>query len=235
MLGQNRHHFGLSRRRPLIANGRLTPLSGGRRLQKAILDYGLGAVLLVIAAPLIVLIAIAIRLDSPGQALFRQARQGLDRSVFRIFKFRTMTVVGDGNDVKAVMLDDPRVTRVGRFLRRTGLDELPQLVNVLMGDMSLIGPRPHPVGYGDKFESTVDGFVERHMVKPGITGWAQVNGCRGSAVTPEMMRARVVHDLFYIEHWSIALDIEILIKTAWLLARMLAGFPIDESRERGVN
>ncbi len=194
------------------------------RAQKALFDYGLSAFLIVAMAPVIAAIAIAIKLDSSGPALLRQRRHGRDHRIFNVVKFRTMTVVEDGNDVRHVMLNDGRVTRVGRFLRRTGLDELPQLINVLKNEMSLIGPRPHVIAHNEEFRSIIDGYGDRHKVKPGISGWAQVKGCRGSADTPAKMKARVDYDLFYIENWSIALDIRILFMSGLLLFRTLTDF-----------
>ncbi len=194
------------------------------RAQKALFDYGLSAFLIVAMAPVIAAIAIAIKLDSSGPALLRQRRHGRDHRIFNVVKFRTMTVVEDGNDVRHVMLNDGRVTRVGRFLRRTGLDELPQLINVLKNEMSLIGPRPHVIAHNEEFRSIIDGYGDRHKVKPGISGWAQVKGCRGSADTPAKMKARVDYDLFYIENWSIALDNRILFMSGLLLFRTLTDF-----------
>ncbi len=180
--------------------------------------------MIVAMAPVIAAIAIAIKLDSSGPALLRQRRHGRDHRIFNVVKFRTMTVVEDGNDVRHVMLNVGRVTRVGRFLRRTGLDELPQLINVLKNEMSLIGPRPHAIAHNEEFRSIIDGYDDRHKVKPGISGWAQVKGCRGSADTPAKMKARVDYDLFYIENWSIALDIRILFMSGLLLFRTLTDF-----------
>ena len=199
-------------------------MTGWGRAQKALFDYGLSAFLIVAMAPVIAAIAIAIKLDSSGPALLRQRRHGRDHRIFNVVKFRTMTVVEDGNDVRHVMLNVGRVTRVGRFLRRTGLDELPQLINVLKNEMSLIGPRPHAIAHNEEFRSIIDGYDDRHKVKPGISGWAQVKGCRGSADTPAKMKARVDYDLFYIENWSIALDIRILFMSGLLLFRTLTDF-----------
>lgn len=196
-------------------------MTGWGRAQKAVFDYVLSAFLIVATAPVIAAIAVAIKLDSSGPVLFRQLRHGRDHRIFNVVKFRTMTVVEDGNDVRHVMLNHERVTRVGRFLRRTGLDELPQLVNVLRNEMSLIGPRPHAIGHNEEFRSIIEGYGDRHKVKPGIGGWAQVNGCRGSADTAAKMKTRVDYDLFYIENWSIALDIKIFLMSGLLLFRAL--------------
>ena len=194
--------------------------------QKAFFDYGLTAILFIPAVLLMAIIAVAIKLDSPGPVLFTQRRQGLNNRDFIIFKFRTMIFSGDTDpgEIKQVMLDDERVTRVGRLLRLTGLDELPQLVNVLKGEMSIVGPRPHLESLDLKYSSQVKDYDKRHNVKPGITGWAQVNGSRGDADSPEKMKARIEYDLFYIEHWSVFLDLRIFLKTILLLLGTLTGF-----------
>ena len=194
--------------------------------QKAFFDYGLTAILFIPAVLLMAIIAVAIKLDSPGPVLFTQRRQGLNNRDFIIFKFRTMIFSGDTDpgEIKQVMLDDERVTRVGRLLRLTGLDELPQLVNVLKGEMSIVGPRPHLESLDLKYSSQVKDYDKRHNVKPGITGWAQVNGSRGDADSPEKMKARIEYDLFYIEHWSVFLDLRIFLKTILLLLGTFTGF-----------
>jgi putative colanic acid biosynthesis UDP-glucose lipid carrier transferase len=151
-------------------------------------------------------------MDSPGPVLFRQPRHGSDGQVFDVLKFRTMRVT-EADAPRQARRDDPRVTRPGRFLRRTSLDELPQLVNVLAGDMSLVGPRPHPVALNHEFAGRIHAFMQRHRVKPGITGWAQVHGYRGETDTLEKMQKRFEYDLYYIEHWSLGLDLKILLRT----------------------
>jgi Undecaprenyl-phosphate glucose phosphotransferase len=190
------------------------PLAGWGAVQKAVLDYGLGIILTILFAPLMALIAIAIKLDSPGPVLFRQQRYGFVNRIFLINKFRTMR----HSDVIAektlqATRDDPRVTRLGRFLRRTSLDELPQLINVLNGTMSLVGPRPHASDHNEIYSQMVLGYFIRHRVKPGITGWAQVNGCRGETKTLDDIEARVRHDIYYVDNWSPLLDLKILIRT----------------------
>jgi len=197
----------------------------GKRIQKAIFDYGVTALLIAPACLLMAVIAVAIKIDSPGPVLFRQRRHGLNHAVFEVIKFRTMTVMEDACDSKHTDLDDSRVTRVGRFLRRTGLDELPQLINVLKGEMSLIGPRPHAIAHNHEFQTIINGYDDRHKVKPGISGWAQVNGCRGSADTLPKMTVRIEHDRYYIDHWSMTLDLKILIMTVILLLRSLVSVP----------
>lgn len=196
------------------------PLDGWSYVIKLAEDRVLAALLVAALAPLMLLIAIAVRLDSPGPVLFRQKRNGFNNKVIEVLKFRTMTAatcqVGDGAFDQA-RRNDPRITRVGRFLRRTSLDELPQLFNVLGGSMSLIGPRPHAVAHNAQFERVINAYLGRHRVKPGITGWAQVNGHRGETDTREKMELRVQHDLYYIENWSLALDLEILVRTLGVL------------------
>ncbi|MGE5545302.1 MAG: undecaprenyl-phosphate glucose phosphotransferase [Solirubrobacterales bacterium] len=188
------------------------PLSGRRALAKTIEDRVLGALILLAALPLMAMVALAIKLDSRGPVLFRQSRYGYDNQPFTCFKFRSMEV-NDDTDVRQATRDDPRVTRVGRFLRRTSLDELPQLFNVIAGTMSLVGPRPHAVSHHHYYARLVDDYRCRHRMKPGITGWAQIHGYRGETSTVELMRKRVVHDLWYIDHWSLGLDLAILART----------------------
>jgi lipopolysaccharide/colanic/teichoic acid biosynthesis glycosyltransferase len=164
-----------------------------------------------------------IKLDSPGPVLFAQQRRGLNSRLFRVYKFRTMYHdMADADCRQQTLRDDPRVTRIGRILRATSLDELPQLFNVLNGDMSLVGPRPHAVATkaaGQLFEDVVREYAARYRVKPGITGWAQVNGWRGETDTVEKIEKRVEFDIYYIENWSIGLDLWILIRTAFLVFR----------------
>ncbi|MGF1469606.1 MAG: exopolysaccharide biosynthesis polyprenyl glycosylphosphotransferase [Sandaracinaceae bacterium] len=173
-----------------------------------------GLALAVLAAPLAA-IALAVRLDSEGPVIFQQRRYGLDGEEFRCLKFRTMTVTEDGPQVKQATKDDKRITRVGAFLRRTNLDELPQLLNVLRGEMSLVGPRPHAVAHNEKYRELISEYMLRHKVRPGITGWAQVNGWRGQTDTLEKMVRRVEHDLYYIRHWSPWLDLKCLFLTVF--------------------
>jgi Undecaprenyl-phosphate glucose phosphotransferase len=197
----------------------VVPGSEFSHVAKPLLDYVLAAAGLIALAPILAMIAIAVKLDSPGPIFFRQRRYGQDNRIFRIYKFRTMTVTEDGPVVVQAKRDDARVTRVGRVLRRTSLDELPQLINVLLGDMSLVGPRPHAIAHDDAFEEQLDLFSRRRRVRPGITGWAQINGYRGETKTIEDVCDRMRHDLYYIEHWSIWLDLEILARTPLIAAR----------------
>ena len=190
------------------------PLAGWGGLSKAALDYGLGAVLVVVLLPFMALIALAIKLDSGGTVLFRQERYGFVNRVFRIWKFRTMRPAAvPSKGTPQATRDDPRVTRLGRFLRRTSLDELPQLFNVLTGTMSLVGPRPHAIDHNEEYSQLIRGYFARHRVKPGITGWAQVNGLRGETKTVELMEARVKYDIYYVENWTLLFDLKILLMT----------------------
>jgi putative colanic acid biosynthesis UDP-glucose lipid carrier transferase len=195
------------------------PLSETNRLLKSTVDYLLAAIGLLLLCPLLIAIAIAIKLDSRGPIFFRQRRYGQNNQIFRIFKFRTMSVAEDGQHVKQAQRNDPRVTRVGWFLRRTSIDELPQLLNVLTGEMSIVGPRPHALVHDEQFERQLDLFSLRRRVRPGLTGWAQVHGFRGETKTTNDIRSRVEHDLYYIDNWSIWLDIEIMIRTIFVLFR----------------
>ena len=192
-----------------------TPLAGWGGVQKAALDYGLGIILTVLLLPLLILIVIAIRLESKGPALFRQQRYGFVNRIFDIYKFRSMkhTAVPEQKVVQATR-EDPRITHIGRILRRLSLDELPQLFNVLNGTMSLVGPRPHAVQHNEEYAQVIRGYFARHRVKPGMTGWAQVNGFRGETKTIEQMKARVQYDIYYVENWSLLFDLKILVKTA---------------------
>lgn len=192
------------------------PLSGWSLVLKAIEDRVLGTLILLLMLPLMGLISVLIRLDSPGPALFRQRRYGFNSNEFTVFKFRTMSLGSDGGAVPQARREDPRVTRIGAFLRRTSLDELPQLFNVLRGEMSLVGPRPHAVLHNKQYAEIIDGYLGRHRVKPGITGWAQVNGLRGETNTPDKMLLRVEHDLYYIDHWSLLFDLRILFLTLFV-------------------
>jgi putative colanic acid biosynthesis UDP-glucose lipid carrier transferase len=196
-----------------------SPFRGGRAFPKRATDIVFSSLLLVCVLPLMLVIAAAIKLTSPGPAMFKQRRYGLDGEEIMVHKFRTMTVTENGRRIKQATRDDPRVTAVGRFLRRTSLDELPQLLNVLSGSMSLVGPRPHAVAHNEQYRRLISGYMMRHKVAPGITGLAQVNGCRGETATLEDMKRRVAYDLEYLRNWSWLLDVKILVKTVGLLFR----------------
>jgi putative colanic acid biosynthesis UDP-glucose lipid carrier transferase len=188
------------------------PLTGWRMLAKTALDRALAGALLLLLAPLMVLIAVAIRLDSPGPALFRQWRGGRSGVPFEILKFRTMRVTGEAAPLPAAP-DDRRVTRLGRLLRRTSLDELPQLLNVLKGEMSLVGPRPHALAHDRLYARLLPDYAARYRVRPGITGLAQVEGLRGEPTSLAAMAARLSRDLAYIDGWSLGLDLRLLLRT----------------------
>ncbi|MEO8020208.1 MAG: undecaprenyl-phosphate glucose phosphotransferase [Pseudomonadota bacterium] len=197
---------------PVVAI-RETPFYGAAWLIKRMSDVGIASAALLILAPLLALVALAIRLDSVGPVLFRQKRYGLDGREILVLKFRSMSVIEDGKQAfSAASRGDARITRVGAFLRRTSIDELPQLFNVLEGSMSIVGPRPHAVAMNEHYRREIPGYMVRHKVKPGITGWAQVNGYRGGDDL-ESMRKRIELDLAYLRHWSLWLDFRILFKT----------------------
>ena len=191
------------------------PLAGWGSIVKRAEDAILSALLLCLFMPLMMFIALFVKLGSPGPVFFRQQRFGFNNNPIWVYKFRTMYDGAGNNDpgVTQAKRKDPRVTRIGAVLRRTSLDELPQLINVLKGEMSLVGPRPHAIAHNEYYAKLIDRYLHRHRVKPGITGWAQVNGLRGETPTIEAMHARVKHDLFYIENWSIWFDLWILLRT----------------------
>jgi Undecaprenyl-phosphate glucose phosphotransferase len=193
------------------------PLRDWRWIFKTLEDRLLGALIMMLISPLMAAIALLIRLDSPGPALFRQKRYGFNNQLIEVLKFRTMhQEMSDSNAERLTRRNDPRITRVGAFLRRTSLDELPQFLNVLRGDMSIVGPRPHALSAKAGtllYQEAVKYYDARHRMKPGITGWAQVNGWRGETDTLEQIRKRVEHDLYYIEHWSVAFDLRIIART----------------------
>jgi Undecaprenyl-phosphate glucose phosphotransferase len=194
------------------------PLSNAEQMLKRVFDVLSSGSILLLLSPLMLLTALMIKLDSRGPILFRQNRNGFNGSVFSIYKFRSMRVLEDGDRIQQATRNDPRVTRLGRWLRKTSIDELPQLFNVLVGDMSLVGPRPHAVAHNDEYQMVVSNYAFRHHVKPGITGWAQVNGLRGETQTVDLMAKRVECDLWYINHWSLWLDLRIIVKTALMTA-----------------
>jgi Undecaprenyl-phosphate glucose phosphotransferase len=189
------------------------PLSAVELTLKRLLDIVLSSFAIVLLSPVIALAALAIRLESHGPVLFRQTRNGFNGRPFQIYKFRSMQVLEDGPSIRQATRSDPRVTTVGRFLRRTSIDELPQFLNVLSGEMSVIGPRPHAVAHDEHYDDRVARYAYRQHVKPGITGWAQVNGCRGETFLVEAMEERVHLDLWYISNWSLWLDVKIVMLT----------------------
>jgi putative colanic acid biosynthesis UDP-glucose lipid carrier transferase len=190
-----------------------TPFYGVDGWLKRLEDIVLGALILMIVAIPMLIIGICVKLTSPGPALFRQRRYGLNGEVIGVLKFRTMTVTEDGAEIKQATEGDARVTKLGAFLRRTNLDELPQFLNVVEGSMSIVGPRPHAVAHNELYRKKIQGYMLRHKVKPGISGWAQVNGWRGETDTLEKMEKRVEHDLDYIRNWSLLWDLQIIFMT----------------------
>lgn len=196
-----------------------SPFSGRNFFTKRLIDVVGASVLLLLFSPLLATIALAIRATSPGPVLFKQHRYGLDGREFLVWKFRSMRVTKDGGPLTQARKDDPRVTRVGRYLRQYSLDELPQLVNVLRGDMSLVGPRPHAVAHNEEYRKLIDGYMMRHMALPGMTGLAQINGFRGETRQLEAMEGRVRFDLEYLRRWSPMLDLKILARTCAVVLR----------------
>jgi putative colanic acid biosynthesis UDP-glucose lipid carrier transferase len=195
-------------------NLNMTPMVGGSRLIKAIEDRVLSALILILISPLLLGIAIGVKCTSRGPIFFKQLRHGWDGRIITIYKFRTMFEhQEEAGRVSQAKLDDPRVTPFGRLLRKMSLDELPQFINVLQGRMSIVGPRPHAVSHNEFYKDSIKAYMQRHKVKPGITGWAQVNGWRGETDTLEKMEKRVEYDLYYIENWSLGLDIKIIFLT----------------------
>ncbi len=194
-----------------------TPLRGPAGLAKRASDLVLSIAILLLLSPLLLLIAVAVKLTSPGPVIFRQRRYGLDGEEIVVWKFRSMTVVEDGGTIRQAQRGDARITPLGAFLRRTSLDELPQFFNVLQGRMSIVGPRPHAVAHNELYRSQIKSYMVRHKVKPGITGWAQVNGLRGETDSLQKMEARVRHDLDYLRHWSLGLDFYIILRTVRLV------------------
>lgn len=194
-----------------------TPFRGAAGVIKRLSDLVLASAILLLIAPLMLLIALLIKLDSPGPVIFRQRRYGLDGQEIGVYKFRSMRVAEDGDQVVQARRGDPRVTRLGAFLRRTSLDELPQFINVLQGRMSVVGPRPHAVAHNEQYRRLIKGYMVRHKVRPGITGWAQVNGQRGETDTLDKMQDRIDLDLDYLRHWSLRLDLLILFRTVRLV------------------
>jgi putative colanic acid biosysnthesis UDP-glucose lipid carrier transferase len=192
-----------------------TPFAGRDGMIKRIGDIVLSMLILVLTSPLLLIIALGVKLGSPGPAIFRQRRYGLDGKEIIVYKFRTMTVAEDGALIRQAIRHDTRVTPLGALLRRTSMDELPQFVNVLQGRMSIVGPRPHAVAHNEMYRKLIKGYMLRHKVKPGITGWAQVNGLRGETDTLQKMNARIDFDLDYLRNWSLRLDLYIIAKTAW--------------------
>ncbi|MCY7315329.1 MAG: undecaprenyl-phosphate glucose phosphotransferase [Rubrivivax sp.] len=194
-----------------------TPFTGTNRLVKRLSDVVLAAIILVLISPVLMTLALGVRLSSPGPAIFRQRRNGLDGEEIVVYKFRSMRAQDNGHVVQQAVKGDPRITPFGAFIRRTSLDELPQFINVLQGRMSIVGPRPHAVAHNEQYRQLIKAYMVRHKVKPGITGWAQIHGHRGETETIEKMQARVEYDLEYLRNWSLGLDLQIIVRTIKLV------------------
>jgi len=191
-----------------------SPMEDGARFSKSLMDKTLSMIAVVVLSPLLIGAALAVKLSSPGPVLFRQPRHGLDSKIIHVYKFRSMKLHEEkDNSVTQVIQGDSRVTKVGAFLRSSSIDELPQLLNVLKGEMSLVGPRPHAVQHNEFYADKISAYMSRHRILPGITGLAQANGCRGETETLDKMEKRVEYDLAYINNWSIWLDVRIILKT----------------------
>ncbi len=201
-----------------------SPFTGSNGIIKRASDIVLSLLILTVISPLLLLIAVAVKFDSPGPVIFKQRRYGLDGEEILVYKFRSMRVCEDGDTIPQAQKDDNRVTRIGAFLRKNSLDELPQFVNVLQGRMSIVGPRPHAVAHNEIYRNLIKGYMIRHKVKPGITGWAQVNGYRGETRTLDKMQARIDHDLDYLRNWSLRLDLHIIVKTILIVLRDRAAY-----------
>jgi putative colanic acid biosysnthesis UDP-glucose lipid carrier transferase len=196
-----------------------SPFTGINSLVKRFTDIILSLIVLTILSPLLIIICIGVKLSSPGPIIFKQRRYGLDGKEIDVYKFRSMKVSEDSNDVVQAKRKDSRVTRFGAFLRKTSLDEVPQFINVLQGSMSIVGPRPHAVVHNEMYRKLIKGYMIRHKVRPGVTGWAQVNGLRGETETIEKMQARIEHDIDYLRYWSPRLDIYIILRTLWVIIK----------------
>jgi putative colanic acid biosysnthesis UDP-glucose lipid carrier transferase len=196
-----------------------TPFYGINGVLKRAADLLITGLVLLAIWPLMAAIAVGIKLSSPGPVLFRQRRYGLDGKEIVVYKFRSMMVCEDGGHVRQARQNDPRVTAFGAFLRRTSLDELPQFINVLTGSMSIVGPRPHAVAHNEQYRGLINGYMVRHKVRPGITGWAQINGFRGETEAVEMMKRRIEYDLDYLKHWSLSFDLWIILRTVLVMVK----------------
>jgi len=196
-----------------------TPFSGFNGVVKRLEDIVLSILILILISPILAAVAIGVWRSSPGPIVFKQRRYGLDGKDITVYKFRSMTVCDDGAVVKQATRNDQRITPFGAFIRKTSLDELPQFINVLQGRMSIVGPRPHAIAHNEQYRKLIKGYMVRHKVKPGITGWAQVNGYRGETETIDKMQKRIEFDLEYLRKWSPGLDLWIIFKTALLVVK----------------
>lgn len=211
-------HVGAVGEMPVVAVCE-SPFTGINGIIKRLSDIVLSTLILILISPLLLIVAIAVKLSSPGPAIFKQRRYGLDGCEIIVYKFRSMTVAEDGDVIRQAQKDDQRITPLGAFLRRSSLDELPQFFNVLRGSMSIVGPRPHAVAHNEIYRKLIKGYMSRHKVRPGITGWAQVNGLRGETKTLDKMKARIDFDLDYLRNWSLQLDLYIILKTIVVVFR----------------
>jgi putative colanic acid biosysnthesis UDP-glucose lipid carrier transferase len=194
-----------------------TPFTGTNALIKRVSDIVLALIIMILISPVLAAVALGVKMSSPGPIIFKQKRNGLDGEEITVYKFRSMRVMDNGAVVKQATKGDSRITPFGAFIRRTSLDELPQFINVLQGRMSIVGPRPHAVAHNEEYRRLIKAYMVRHKVKPGITGWAQVNGLRGETETIDKMQARVEYDLEYLRNWSLVLDLQIIIRTVRLM------------------
>ena len=196
-----------------------TPFTGSSGVIKRVSDVVLATLILLLISPILLGVALAVKFTSPGPVIFRQRRYGLDGKEIVVYKFRSMTVTEDGAKVQQATKNDSRITPLGAILRKTSVDELPQFINVLQGRMSIVGPRPHAVAHNEMYRKLIKGYMVRHKVKPGITGWAQVNGYRGETDTLEKMQGRIDYDLDYLRNWTLRLDLYIILRTIRLVAK----------------
>ncbi|MEO8859335.1 MAG: undecaprenyl-phosphate glucose phosphotransferase [Burkholderiaceae bacterium] len=196
-----------------------TPFRGTDGIMKRLSDIVLSTLILILILPLLIVVAVAVKVTSRGPVIFKQRRYGLDGEEIVVYKFRSMSVTEDGGEIRQAQKNDSRITPLGAFMRRTSIDELPQFVNVLQGRMSIVGPRPHAVAHNELYRKLIKGYMVRHKVRPGITGWAQVNGYRGETVTLDKMQGRIDYDLDYLRNWSLRLDLHIILKTIRLVLK----------------
>jgi putative colanic acid biosynthesis UDP-glucose lipid carrier transferase len=201
-----------------------TPFKGIDGITKRISDVVFSSLILALILPVLIAIAVAVKWTSAGPVIFKQRRYGLAGEEIVVYKFRSMSVTEDGSTVTQATKNDQRITPLGAFLRKTSLDELPQFINVLQGRMSIVGPRPHAVAHNELYRKLIKGYMVRHKVKPGITGWAQVNGFRGETETLQKMQGRIDYDLDYLRNWSLRLDIQIILKTVRLVLKDQAAY-----------
>jgi putative colanic acid biosynthesis UDP-glucose lipid carrier transferase len=196
-----------------------TPFRGADGVVKRLSDIVLSTLILALIFPVLIVLALAVQFTSPGPVIFKQRRYGLDGEQILVYKFRSMTVTEDGPTIPQAQKNDARITPLGAIMRRTSMDELPQFINVLQGRMSIVGPRPHAVAHNELYRKLIKGYMVRHKVRPGITGWAQVNGYRGETTTLDKMQGRIDYDLDYLRNWSLRLDLHIILKTIKLVLK----------------